>query len=288
MATNAFDFRFRIIFWVNVLFHVGKFIILALTCQLTRILLLSVRSMITNKNSAKNNILEPDLESMASSGVHLGSLRHYSHPKMKPYVWSGKNVFQIIDLQKSRNMLVEAINFLTSVKKKGGMILFVGTGLAAKDIVRNVAEELNMPYVVERWLGGTLTNFPTISRRIDYLKNLENQKKSGEFEKYTKYETLKLEKKIIKLKKYLSGLLNLNRLPDAVWVSSGNYDKIAAVEAIKKSIPVTGIVNTNSDPALFNYPIPANDIALSSVSFILNSVKDALISVKSEIIPSDK
>jgi len=288
MAANAFDFRFRIIFGVNVLFHVGKFIILALTCQLMRILLLSVRSMITNKNSVKNNILESDLENMASSGVHLGSLRHYSHPKMKPYVWSGKNVFQIIDLQKSKKMLVEAINFLTSVKKKGGMILFVGTGLAAKDIVKNVAEELNMPYVVERWLGGTLTNFPTISRRIDYLKNLENQKQSGEFEKYTKYEVSKLEEKIIKLKKYLSGLLNLNRLPDAVWVSSGNYDKIAAVEAIKKSIPVAGIVNTNSDPALFNYPIPANDTALNSVSFILNSVKDALINVKSETIPSDK
>ena len=289
MAANAFDFRFRIIFGVNVLFHVGKFIILALTCQLMRILLLSVRSMITNKNSVKNNILESDLENMASSGVHLGSLRHYSHPKMKPYVWSGKNVFQIIDLQKSKKMLVEAINFLTSVKKKGGMILFVGTGLAAKDIVKSVAEELNMPYVVERWLGGTLTNFPTVSRRIDYLKNLENQKKSGEFEKYTKYETLKLEKKIIKLKKYLSGLLNLNRLPDAVWVSSGNYDKIAAVEAIKKSIPVTGIVNTNSNPALFNYPIPANDTALNSVSFILDSVKDALINVKVETIsPEDK
>ena len=288
MAANAFDFRFRIIFGVDVLFHVGKFIILALTCQLMRILLLSVRSMITNKNSVKNNILESDLENMASSGVHLGSLRHYSHPKMKPYVWSGKNVFQIIDLQKSKKMLVEAINFLTSVKKKGGMILFVGTGLAAKDIVKNVAEELNMPYVVERWLGGTLTNFPTISRRIDYLKNLENQKQSGEFEKYTKYEVLKLEEKIIKLKKYLGGLLNLNRLPDAVWVSSGNYDKIAAVEAIKKSIPVAGIVNTNSDPALFNYPIPANDTALNSVSFILNSVKDALINVKSETIPSDK
>src|SRR3989344_5678631 len=288
MAANAFDFRFRIIFGVDVLFHVGKFIILALTCQLMRILLLSVRSMITNKNSVKNNILESDLENMASSGVHLGSLRHYSHPKMKPYVWSGKNVFQIIDLQKSKKMLVEAINFLTSVKKKGGMILFVGTGLAAKDIVKNVAEELNMPYVVERWLGSTLTNFPTISRRIDYLKNLENQKQSGEFEKYTKYEVSKLEEKIIKLKKYLSGLLNLNRLPDAVWVSSGNYDKIAAVEAIKKSIPVAGIVNTNSDPALFNYPIPANDTALNSVSFILNSVKDALINVKSETIPSDK
>ena len=271
------------------LFSYPHVIILGLYCQFKDILLLSVRSMIINKNSVKNNVLEPDLETMASSGVHLGSLRHYSHPKMKPYVWSGKNVFQIIDLQKSRNMLMEAINFLTSVKKKGGMILFVGTGLAAKDIVKSVAEELNMPYVVERWLGGTLTNFPTVSRRIDYLKNLENQKKSGEFEKYTKYETSKLEEKIIKLKKYLSGLLNLNRLPDVIWVSSGNYDKIAAVEAIKKSIPVTGIVNTNSNPALFNYPIPANDTALNSVSFILDSVKDALINVKVETIsPEDK
>lgn len=239
-------------------------------------------------NSVKNNVLEQDLEAMASSGVHLGSLRSHGHPKMKPYVWSGKNIFQIIDLQKSKDMLLKAVDFLASIKKRGGVILFVGTGLAAKDIVRAVAEELNMPYVVERWLGGTLTNFPTISRRIDYLKNLENQKKSGEFEKYTKYEALKLEEKIVKLRKYLSGILNLNRLPDAVWVSSGNYDKIAAVEAVKKSIPVAGILNTNSDPGLFNYPIPANDVALNSVSFILNFVKDALINIKTEKILSDE
>ncbi len=244
--------------------------------------------MPTNKNSVKNNILEPDLEVMASSGIHLGSLRSHSNPKMKPYVWSGKNVFQIIDLQKSKDMLLAAIDFLISVKKKGGVILFVGTGLAAKDIVRTVAEELDMPYVVERWLGGTLTNFLTIKRRIDYLKDLESQKKSGEFEKYTKYEALKLEEKIVKLKKYLSGLLNLSKLPDAVWVSSGNYDKIAAVEAKKKFIPVAGIINTNSNPDLFNYPIPASDAALNSVGFILNSVKDALINVKTEKMPSEE
>ncbi len=225
---------------------------------------------------------------MASSGIHLGSLRSHSNPKMKPYVWSGKNVFQIIDLQKSKDMLLAAIDFLISVKKKGGVILFVGTGLAAKDIVRTVAEELDMPYVVERWLGGTLTNFLTIKRRIDYLKDLESQKKSGEFEKYTKYEALKLEETIVKLKKYLSGLLNLSKLPDAVWVSSGNYDKIAAVEAKKKFIPVAGIINTNSNPDLFNYPIPASDAALNSVGFILNSVKDALINVKTEKMPSEE
>lgn len=236
----------------------------------------------------KNNIIEPDLEIMASSGVHLGSLRSHSNPKMKPYVWSGKNVFQIIDLQKSKDMLVAAIDFLISVKKKGGVILFVGTGLAAKDIVKTVALELDMPYVAERWLGGTLTNFPTISRRIDYLKNLESQKKSGEFEKYTKYEALKLEEKITKLKKYLNGLLNLSKLPDAVWVSSGNYDKIAAVEAKKKFIPVAGIINTNSNPDLFDYPIPASDTALNSVGFILNSVKDALIGIKAEKMPLEE
>lgn len=228
----------------------------------------------------KNNTIEPDLEVMASSGIHLGSLRSYGHPKMKPYIWSGKNVFQIIDLEKTRTKLLEAIDFLISVKKKGGMILFVGTGLASKDMVKIIAEDLEMPYVVERWLGGTLTNFSTINRRVEYLKNLLNQQKTGEFEKYTKYEVSKLEQKIIKLRKYLSGLFNLNRLPDAVWISSGNYDKIAAVEAKKKNIPVVGIVNTNSDPSLFSYPIPANDTSLSSVGFILSSVKDSLINVK--------
>lgn len=228
----------------------------------------------------KNNTIELDLEAMASSGVHLGSLRSHSHPKMKPYVWSGKGFFQIIDLQKSKEGIANAIEFLISIKAKNGIILFVGTSLASKDITKKVAEELDMPYVVERWLGGTLTNFPTIKRRIDYLKDLETKKSSGDFEKYTKYEASKIEKKITKLKKYLDGLLKLNRLPDVVWISSGNYDKIAAVEAKKKSIPVVGIVNTNSNPALFNYPIPANDTALSSTMLVLNLIKDALSSVK--------
>lgn len=278
---------------MDICFHIQICIILELYCQFKNILLLSVRSMKDNKNSVKTKnespaVLNveggPDLEVMASSGIHLGSLRQYGHPKMKPYVWSGKNVFQIIDLQKSRVKLMEAIDFLVSVKKKGGVILFVGTGLASKDIVKDVAEGLEMPYVVERWLGGTLTNFQTISRRVEYLKNLENQKKTGEFEKYTKYEVSKLEEKIIKLRKYLSGLLNMNRLPDAIWISSGNYDKIAAVEAKKKNIPVAGIVNTNSDPSLYNYPIPANDNSLGSVGFILNSVRDSLsnVAIKTE------
>jgi len=228
---------------------------------------------------AKNNILELNLEAMALHGVHLGGLRSNSHPKMKSYIWSNKSAFQIIDLEKSKEKLKAALDFLVGVREKGGIILFVGTGFAAKEITKKVAEDLNMPYVTERWLGGIFTNFPTISRRIDYLKDLENQKAAGEFEKYTKYEALKLEEKIKKLQKDLSGLVNINRLPDAIWVSSANYDKIAVKEAIKKNVPVAGIVNTNADPTPFNYPIPASDNAINAVSFVLNLVRDTLIGV---------
>lgn len=227
-----------------------------------------------------NNILGLDLEALTLHGVHLGALRAHSHPKMKSYVWSNRDVFQIINLEKSMEDLEAALNFLVETKKKGGVILFVGTNIAAKDITQKIAENLNMPYVTERWLGGTFTNFSTISRRIEYLRNLESQKESGEFEKYTKYEALKLQEKITKLRKDLGGLINLKRLPDAIWVSSANYDKIAVKEAVKKNVPVVGLVNTNADPTLFNYPIPANDSAVGAVSFILNLVNEALINVK--------
>ncbi len=230
----------------------------------------------------KNDILVPDLEALTLHGVHLGVLRSHGHPKMKPYIWSNRNVFQIIDLEKTKEDLKMALDFLVGIRRKGGIILFVGTGLAAKEITKKVAEDLDMPYVTERWLGGTFTNFSTISRRIDYLKNLESQKASGELEKYTKYEILKLQEKIKKLRKDLSGLINLNRLPDVIWVSSANYDKIAVKEAIKKNVPVVGLVNTNADPTLFDYPIPANDNTISAVGFILNLVREALINVKME------
>ena len=228
----------------------------------------------------KNKVLEPDLEAMALSGVHLGALRSHSNPKMKSYVWSNKNVFQIIDLEKSRENLKAAIEFLIGIKKKGGVILFVGTGMASRDIIKKVALNLNMPYVSQRWFGGTLTNFSTINRQISRLKDLENQEASGEFEKYTKYETQKLEEKIKKLKRDFGGLVGLSRLPDAVWVCSGNYDKIAVAEAAKKGVPVAGVVNTNSDPTKFAYPIPANDNSLSAVSFVLSMVEEALINIK--------
>lgn len=228
----------------------------------------------------KNNTIKIDIEDMALSGVHVGALRARGNPKMKSYIWSSKNAFQIIDLEKSKENLTAALEFLSEIKRKGGVILFVGTGVAAKEITKKTAEELGMPYVVERWLGGTLTNFQTISKRVNYLKDLQSQKASGGFEKYTKYEALKLQQKMNKLLKDFGGIMNLGRMPDAVWVCSGNYDKIAVAEAIKKGIPTIGVVNTNTDPTLLTYPVPANDTALNSVNFILNLVKDVLSRVK--------
>ena len=228
----------------------------------------------------KSKTIELNLETMAESGVHLGALRSNSNPKMKPYVWSNKNAFQIIDLEKSRGNLNAAVEFLVKVKQEGGVILFVGTGMAAKKITKETAEELSAPYVIERWLGGTLTNFATINKRVNYLKELETQKASGGFEKYTKYEVSKLLEKIKKLRHEFGGITELNRLPNAIWVSSANYDRIAVSEAVKKGIPIIGIVNTNADPTKIDYPIPGSDTAISAVSLILNSVKDALINIK--------
>ncbi len=235
----------------------------------------------------KNNTIELDLEAMALSGVHLGSQKSSSNPKMKPFIWDRKNSFLVIDLEKSKENIIEALNFLISIREKGGVILFVGTGIAAKEITKKVAQELNMPFVTERWLGGTFTNFPTISKRVEYLKDLERQKAAGEFSKYTKYEVGKIEEKMKKLKKEFGGLISLSRLPDAIWVSSAKYDKLAVAEATKKNIPIAGIVNTNSDPAPFTHPIPANDSALNSVNFILNLVMEALVNVKPIVIAEE-
>ncbi|MDO8676729.1 MAG: 30S ribosomal protein S2 [Candidatus Azambacteria bacterium] len=234
-----------------------------------------------------NNTIELDLETMALSGLHLGSQKSSGNPKMKPFIWDRKNSFLVIDLEKSKENLIEALNFLISIRKKGGVILFVGTGIAAKEITKKVAQELNMPFVTERWLGGTFTNFQTISKRVEHLKDLEKQKVAGEFSKYTKYEVGKLEEKMKKLKKEFGGLISLSRLPDAIWVSSAKYDKIAVAEAAKKNIPIVGIVNTNSDPAPFTHPIPANDTALNSVNFILNLVRESLINVKPVVVEAE-
>ena len=230
----------------------------------------------------KNNILEPNLETMALHGVHLGALRAHSNPKMKSYVWSNKNVFQIIDLEKSKEDLEKALSFLVGVKEKGGTILFVGTGFAAKELTQKIAEDLNMPYVTERWLCGTFTNFETIQKRVEYFKSLETKKAAGEFEKYTKKERMKLDKEIELLKVKFDGIRNMSKLPDAVLILDLKKDETSVREAKRKGIKIIGIVDTNIDPAIADYPVPANDDAISSVKYILEKVKEVILDSKQE------
>lgn len=229
-------------------------------------------------NNSKN--ISVQVEEMIKAGLYLGNQKFQANPKMQPFVWANKNGFQIIDLETSARLMEKAIKFLTDVKAKGGVILLVGTGVVAQDAVKNMAETLGMPYVTERWLGGTITNWPTISKRIAYLKDLEVKKAGGDFSKYTKYEALKLEEKMAKLEKSLGGLKSLIRLPDAVWTTSSKADHIAIVEARRKNIPVVGLVSTNGDPTEFDYPIPGNDNSKGAVSYVLEKVKDALVAVK--------
>lgn len=223
--------------------------------------------------------LDLDPQSMIKTGVHLGTRRLFSNPKMKPYIWATKNTFQIIDLEKTAETFESALQFLENIRKSNGVILIVGTSVAAREAVLKFAKELNSPFVTDRWLGGTLTNWPTISGRINYLKDLETRKTSGDFEKYTKYETQKMEEKIEKLNKDLGGLKTMAKLPNVVWVCSGASDKIAVLEARKKNIPVIGLVNTNTDPTILDYPIPCNDSAKSAVEYIIELIGSRLAGI---------
>lgn len=232
-------------------------------------------------NDEKNTDVQ--FEEMARVGLYLGYQKSKANPKMKPFIWANKNGFQIIDLETSEQLLEKAIKFLVNVRAKGGVILFVGTSVVAQDEVKNVAEALSAPHVTERWLGGTITNWPTISKRITYLKDLEAKKAGNDFSKYTKYEVLKLEEKMKKLEKSLGGLKNLVRLPDAIWTTSSKADHIAIVEARRKNIPVVGLVSTNGDPTEFNYPIPGNDNSRGAISYVLEKVKAALLAVKTAV-----
>lgn len=229
--------------------------------------------------SGSGSQAEFDPQAMVKAGVHIGHRRFYSNPKMKPYIWSTKNTFQIIDLSKTVLRLKEALDFLVSVREKGGVILWLGTNIAAHRAVLKTSQELNSPYVVERWLGGTLTNWPAISSRISYLKELETRKAQGDFEKYTKFEAQKMEEKISKLNKNFAGLKSMTKLPDALWVSSAFWDKIAVMEARKKKIPVVGLVDTNADPTELDWPIPANDSSKSALDYLMSIVSERLYGV---------
>ncbi len=217
-----------------------------------------------------------NVDQMQQAGLHFGHKVSKLHPKMKPYVSGIKNNVHIIDLEKTGKEFEKALAFISKLVSEGKIILFVGTKIQVKQFVKSNAELSGMPYVIERWLGGTFTNFETISKRIQFFKELENKKATGELEKYTKKERSQFDKELEILKKKFEGTKNLTKLPDAVLILDVKKDITCAREARKKGIKIIGVVDTNIDPTLVDYPIPANDDAISSVSYILEKIKETI------------
>ena len=217
---------------------------------------------------------------MLQAGVNFGHKISKLHPKMKPYISGVKNNVHIFDLEKTAKELEEALKFISKLVSDGKVMLFVSAKIQMKSLVKSVAEDCGFPYVVGRWLGGTFTNFETILKRIEYFKDLENKKAAGEFEKYTKKEKMKLDKEIKSLKIKFEGIKTLTKLPEAVFILGLEKNDTCAREAKRKGVKIISLCDTNVDPTIADYPIPANDDAISSVNYILEKVKETIINSK--------
>lgn len=220
--------------------------------------------------------LNISVEEMEAAGVNLGHKVSKLHPKMKQYVSGIKNNVHIFDLEKTAKELEKALAFISKIVAEGKSIIFVGTKIQLKGIIQLAAEECGVPYVTERWLGGTFTNFETIQKRVSYFKDLEKKRESGELEKYTKKERLNFDREIAKLKIKFEGVRNMSKLPDTVFIFGLEKDITCAREAKRRGIKIVAIVDTNVNPDIADYPIPANDDAIMAVSYIIERVKETI------------
>ncbi len=224
-----------------------------------------------------------DLQEMAKAGLHFGHRASKIHPKMMPYLQGVRNTIHIIALEKTKEKLAEALKFIQQLILENKTLLLVGTKIQSKDLVKEMALECGLPYVRERWLGGTFTNFGIIRKRIEYFKDLEQKLADSELmEKYKKKEKLIMQKELGNLKIKFEGIKNLERVPDAVFVFDMKKDGLAVKEAKAKGVKVIAISDTNVDPTLADYPIPANDDAISSLKYIVEKVKEAILKAKSK------
>ena len=215
------------------------------------------------------------IEEMFKAGIHFGYSRSSRHPQMKDFLFGLKNNVEIFDLEKTSEMLNKAKEFMFALGKEKKKFALVGTKTEAKRTVEKFAKEINMPYVIERWLGGTLTNFKAIRGRIDHMKDLEQKKAAKELGKYTKKEQLEIDREIIRLRNYLGGLVDMENLPSAVLVVDSKKEKNAVKEANDTKVPVVAILNTDCDPKVADYPIPANDNSRTSIEFLLSELVGA-------------
>ncbi|MCS6999699.1 MAG: 30S ribosomal protein S2 [Bacteroidota bacterium] len=220
------------------------------------------------------------IEQLLEAGAHFGHLRRRWNPKMRPFIYGEREGIHIIDLRKTVVLLDLARQAALDIASEGKIILFVGTKPQAKDIIKAAAQRCGMPYVVERWLGGMLTNFSTIRRSIKRLATIDKMEADGTFEKLTKKERLLLSRERDRLRLVFGGIEEMVRLPGALFVVDIKKEDIAVKEARILDIPVIGIVDTNSDPEQVEYPIPANDDSIKTIELIANLIADAVIEGK--------
>ena len=220
------------------------------------------------------------MRQMLEAGVHFGHQTRFWDPKMRPYIFGERNKIHIVNLEKTLRLFKEACNFAGQLAAKGGRILFVGTKRPAQEIVREQAQRCGQPYVDHRWLGGMLTNFRTVKHSIARLKDLETKAEDGTFEKVTKREALSLSREMEKLNRSLSGIKDMERLPDALFVVDVGYEDIAIAEAKKLGIPVIGVVDTNCSPREVDYVIPGNDDAIRAIELYVQGIADAVIEAR--------
>lgn len=220
------------------------------------------------------------MKQLLEAGVHFGHQTRRWNPKMKKYIFTERNGIYIIDLQKTVKKVDEAYKYVKDIAANGGSILFVGTKKQAQESVRDEATRSGMFYVNQRWLGGTLTNFQTIRKRISRLKDIERMEEDGTFEVLPKKEVVDLLKEKDRLVKFLGGIKEMNKLPDAMFVIDPRKERIAIAEAHKLNIPIIGIVDTNCDPDEIDYIIPANDDAIRAVKLLTSKMADAVLEVK--------
>jgi small subunit ribosomal protein S2 len=220
------------------------------------------------------------MRQMLEAGVHFGHQTRFWHPKMAPYIFGERNKIHIINLEQTLPLFEESLNFVGRLAAKRGRILFVGTKRAAQEAVEREATRCGMPYVNRRWLGGMLTNFKTVKQSIRRLKELESMIEQGGLERITKKEGLTLRRELAKLNNSLSGIKDMDGLPDALFVIDVGHEKIAIAEAKKLNIPVVAVVDTNNSPDGCDYIIPGNDDAIRSINLYVKAMADAVLDAR--------
>lgn len=215
------------------------------------------------------------IDEMFKAGAHFGYSKTRRHPSVANYIFGLKNKVEIIDLEKADALLEKALAFVSSLAKEGKSILFVGGKAESRSSLRMAAESAGIPFVDGRWIGGTLTNFPEIKKRLAKLEDLTSQKEKGELAKYTKKERMMIDREIENLEKFFSGISSLKDLPKAIFVVDSKKEEIAVTEARKMKIPVVSLSGTDCDISVVNYPIVANDSSVSSITFFVNEIAKA-------------